>query len=286
MRNELQGSFDNLSPSIAQAIALLSRVRVMLWAGDYDRASAELAALYHEQSEKINQALDLRAEVTRKEREFRKEARESIEDSQMALPELPIPHHRSRKEEMTLASEAAKMSREMIEGREELFMLGAVAAILYKLDKRISEVKGEKPIFRDQTQRLLESGESEAEQIEESPSLPVVEAVVDTETGFRYVQIQKDDKHWEWRAYRPNPVHNEIEQIQTRLADIPDLHLELFDHAQIGDQPILPYRFRGFSNRAFIEVTIFDPNRVLIEIAGDQKIETQDYLKSIFAVLS
>ncbi len=286
MGNENQGSFNSFSPSAIQAVEVLNRVRRMLWAGDYGRARAELEELNRIQGQKIEQALELRAEVIRKELERRREEREHFQEGQPPLPGIEAPPKQKSEREAWLAFRAAKTSHDLIEGNEDLFMLGAIATILAKLDKRIIRVTGGEPTFPHEVQRLLTAGDSEVERDEQAPSLAITETFQDEESGFWCVQIQRDDMNWEWRAYRPNPKSKSIDQIEKDLAAIKGLGLSLFDSSEVDHEKTWPYRFRGFSSTASVQVTVFDPNRVLIEIIAKQRFEPITYLKAIFQALS
>jgi hypothetical protein len=285
MDNNKHGTSENLSPFASEILTILSRVRLMLWAGDYDRARAELTQLDNEQVNLINHAMGLRSEVIQNERRSRKYGTETPDNLQLPLEGFQTTRGPNKTQgKIRIAAEAAKSSFKIIAPDEQLFTLSSIAAILSKIDKRISEVKGEKPIFRDQERQSKDNVNSEVK--EQFPSFPVVETLEDSESGFRYMQIQKDDNHWEWRGYRPIEIRKGIEQIRENFSGTENLNLVLFDHAVEANEPTWPYRFRGFTSNAFIEVTIFDPNRILIEIAANQHVNPVDYLKAIFTALT
>lgn len=262
-----------LQKAIDSSLHALTDIRLVIWAGDYIEARSILEKLKIEYQREIERSLHLRSLVIKNERRMRRSARRQTEDSD-AITEKQTQvgkRGKARKD----ASLAAKASGDITRGQEQLFMLGAISAVLKRLDKRIESATGKQAILPD-IEAQVASQEAET-------SLDVV-VQDDPNSGFRYVEIRKDETRWEWRAFRRPGIQLHLRNL---IEALDGTQLEFWDAgSHANGEKTKPFRFRGFADRGYTEVIILDEHRVKVEFIAKENRGYREYFYAILRALA
>lgn len=264
--------------AIARSLRDLHAIRVMLWAGDYERARQAIGALSAEYGSEINESRALRQKTIREERLVKRKLGVREEEVEEEFTQEP-----KKKSKARLASEAkskaALATANLVKDNEPIFNLGAISGVIAKLDRRVSEETGQRrvlPIKYDE-----ESKPRKAKRPEPEDAL-TIQAIEDAETGFRYIEIPKDDRRWEWRIYRPDGASITLASLERALTSLDDLRLAERDTGHSTDNhEVWPFRFRGFTENTFVEIVLLDAHRLKVEMTAKRETDVQKYLKLI-----
>ncbi len=260
-----------------ESLSTLVRSRIVLWAGDFGQARKELKSLHHHHSRQISEAMALRESVRRLEVKVREEFLSSREAQELESEE-------KRKLQASLI--AASRSQHLIAQRERLFVFGGISKVLSIIDSRIARATKQEKIFKDED-LTEDSGQAQmifADEEESAESLPS-SVGVHNGSGFRYTLKPIDVGKWEYRAYRFDRKSMDIERIKRKFTQIEDVSIKLIDHGELDGKPTWPYKFLGFSNQVFVEIRLFDSNRMLVQVAAEPSSNPRVYIDKIFDAL-
>jgi hypothetical protein len=254
---------DRVAQAITATRRAISDIRTMLWAGDHDSAHSVINQVRSEFHNELSSAEELRHQVIKLEREIRGDI--PVEEKTISIGKIRA------------MDAASKKSGKFIGEKSDYFSLGVLGSILNKLEKRISEntdarsketKKASKRRGRKSAQQLtfIERKENLAHQI----------------MGFKYLLILIDDHKVECRAYKSGDPRLSLQEVEKNLIKIDKLKIQRWDTAiDIHGQNVLPYRYRGFSEEVYIELTIHDLDRIKIYVVAEKNVDVEAVLRLV-----
>lgn len=259
--------------SVEGLLAHINQVKTMLWAGDIDAAQVEIGQVMPRYRDVINKALEFKKGLMARRRNVRKQLVAQLEetrargDRRRAL---------SAKETSFIRQETALRTRLQTEEEVALFVIVPVAALamrLYKMFFNETEIQEKHEERKEYQQASLLIDEN----LDES-SVRVHEG-----TGFRYLYVSYDNGRSETRAYRLNPPTLTSSTLIRTFQEIFETTVDVIEKPS-EDLP-WPLWLRAFTADALIELTVFDPGRVAINLTTKIDADSLDLILTVFKAI-
>jgi hypothetical protein len=238
-------------------------IRLMIWAGDYEDAQDVIEDTVFAFSSKLAAAIELRKKVSKLERDIRGEVTDDEEILEI--------------DKVELMDSASKQSSKIIGEETNLYSLGVLANILFKLDERIAKQLGKKSKMSNILARKPKKTDFQQFTLDRE-----VEKESNQILGFSYVWLILDDNKVEYRAYRLEEPTLPLVVIERNLFELKGMDIRKWDNAiDVNDRPMLPYRYIGFQKDFQVEITVFDLHRVKVYISSNSDIAPLSIFKRV-----
>jgi hypothetical protein len=264
MENDIIDSVDMYRDELGALQQRVSNIKLMLWAGDHVAARSELEEVSFEQGELVVKALDIREKIIITRNKLKPQIESRYADEGLKGREL----------EYAVQRELAMYSGPEREEEVPLFLISPVVSLLRKLDKRISA--------ETQQPEILDKPKRQPRLIQDDIPSPMLKHEL---SGFRYSVSPEGPGRWEMRAYRLTPPDISPGVVFRYLEKLLKVSLETLE--EITDRDLSwPLWGRAFLNDALVEVTVFDPGRVLVGLMAKRETDEMEIILKILDAIA
>lgn len=272
MAGEIINRTGNFQSSVEDLLAHINLVKTMLWAGDTERAREEIAKAVSANRDLIVPALKFKKELMARRNRVRRELVAGIRreigegDNQRAL---------TVRENSYIQGALAIRTKLQTEEEVSLFVTAPVASLamrLYKMFFREEDVERRQPAIR-------QLDLSAAENIEDITSVKEHEG-----SGFRYSYSPSGDGRSETKAYHPEPPSFAIRDLLGVLQETLDASIDVVEKP--NENSSWPFWLRAFISDALVELTVFDPGRVVINLTTRSDADGFKLVQTIFSAIA
>jgi hypothetical protein len=258
--------------SVEELLTHINHVKTMLWVGDTDVARDSVSRIVVRYQEMIDQAMQFKKVLLARRNQARKQLMAEIRTEQ---GEAEGQKELSAKEISFIQREVALRTKLQTEKEITLFVTAPIASLAMRLYRMLfNETEIREPRKESTQLRLPIDEEAEG----------VMSVKEHKESGFRFLYISNDNGQSETRAYRTEPPPLTIPVLIRVFQVTLETSIDVIEKP--GGHLSWPLWLRAFTAGALIDLTVFDPGRLMINLTTKTRVDGPQLVQAIFNAIS